>query len=61
MEKRLAWSTQPLFMAFIILHNFKRSDFFCYGHNVFKFKNILPFSKITWDEVLTVFLKVSAL
>ena len=42
-------------MTFIILRIFKRSDFFLYGHYVFKFKNILPFSKVTWDEVHMVF------
>jgi len=51
----------PSFMTFIILPNFKRSDFFRYGHNIFKFKNIWPISKVTWDEVLTVLLKVSTL
>ena len=45
----------PSFMTFIILHNFKRSDFFV----TVKFKNIWPISKVTWDEVLTVLLKVS--
>jgi len=44
-------------MTFIILHNFKR--FFRNGHNIFKFKNIWPISKVIWDEVLMDLLKVN--
>jgi hypothetical protein len=44
-------------MTFIILHNFKR--FLRYDHTIFKFKNIWPISKGTWDEVLMGLLKVN--
>jgi hypothetical protein len=39
---RLSLSTQ----------NFIKVWFFHYGHNVLKFKNVCPFSKVTWDEVI---------
>jgi hypothetical protein len=40
---------------FYFIYGFQRSDVFHYSLNVFRMKNILPFSKATWDEVHTVF------
>jgi hypothetical protein len=39
-KSQTAGAHTPFLMDFIMLHNAKRSDFFHYGHNVFKFKNI---------------------
>ena len=40
---------------FYFIYGCKRSDVFHYSLNVFRLKTILPFSKVTWDEVHTVF------